>query len=89
MSGQTAFVAGATGVVGRYLLSHFCRKDSGWDVVYAGSRRKVDIVPEEGGAPIEPIEVDLSSREDCVQKLQNLGITHFFFAAYAGSVDVE
>ena len=39
--------------------------------------------------PITSIQVDLSSPDDCLAKLQHLEITHLFFAAYAGSVDVH
>ena len=86
---RVAFVAGGTGVVGRYLLTRLSRKGSPWDVVYAGGRRKLDITPEVGGCPIVSVEVDLTSPEDCAEKVGHLNVTHFFFAAYAGSVSVE
>ena len=66
---RVAFVAGGTGVVGRYLLTRLSRKGSPWDVVYAGGRRKLDITPEVGGCPIVSVEVDLTSPEDCTEKL--------------------
>lgn len=83
-----AFVAGGTGVVGRYLLTQLSRKGSAWTVVYAGGRRKLDIEAQEGGTPVVSVEVDLTSQADCTAKLANLNVTHFFFAAYAGTVDV-
>ena len=46
MPHRVALVVGATGVVGRYLLMHFSRNGSPWDLIYAASRRPADIAPE-------------------------------------------
>ncbi len=73
---KKAVIAGATGVVGRYLLKHLV--DSGnWEIV-AVSRRKPDI-----GGNYMHLAVDLSNPADSKAKLaQEKGVTHVFFAAY-------
>lgn len=76
---RKAIVAGATGVVGRYILAHLVRSGD-WRVV-AVSRRRPDIA---GG--YEHIAVDLL---DGAQARAGLGglddITHVFFAAYSSA----
>lgn len=78
---RTALVAGATGVVGRNLLSHLL-EDGSWDII-AVSRRAPDI---EG--TYTHFSVDLLDPADCAEKLgRDLGVTHIFFAAYLEKPD--
>lgn len=80
---RTAVIAGATGVVGRYLLRHLV--DTGaWNVV-ALSRRKPDV---EGR--YTHIAVDLSDAADSNAKLAHLReATHLFYAGYVDRPDPE
>jgi nucleoside-diphosphate-sugar epimerase len=76
MGERKALIAGATGVVGRYLLKHLV-ETGGWNVV-AVSRRKPDIEGE-----YEHIAADLTDSADCKAKLSHLeDLTHVFYAAY-------
>ncbi|MEM9232261.1 MAG: SDR family oxidoreductase [Pseudomonadota bacterium] len=78
---RTALIAGATGVVGRNLLSHLL-EDGTWDII-AVSRRAPDI---EGA--YAHIAIDLLDAADCADKLgRDLGVTHIFFAAYVEKPD--
>ncbi|MGH8676879.1 MAG: SDR family oxidoreductase, partial [Burkholderiales bacterium] len=71
-----ALIAGATGVVGRYLLKHLVRTRA-WEII-AVSRRKPDIPGN-----YEHVAVDLLNGADCHAGLARLrDVTHVFFAAY-------
>lgn len=81
MAQQTALVAGATGVVGRYLLAHLARSGA-WNVI-ALSRR----MPDVAGA-YRHIPVDLLDRAGTQARLSELSeATHIFFAAYVERAD--
>ena len=76
MTKPKALIAGATGVVGRYLLMHLLETRA-WDIV-AVSRRKPDVVGDYRHAAI-----DLSDRGDCEIGLGSMrDVTHVFYAAY-------
>jgi nucleoside-diphosphate-sugar epimerase len=78
-----ALVAGATGVVGRYLLMHLLERGD-WDVV-AVSRRKPDVPGE-----YLHVAADLTDVADCRIKLGALqGVTHVFYAAYLERPDAQ
>jgi nucleoside-diphosphate-sugar epimerase len=73
---KKAVVAGATGVVGRYLLQHLVRTGR-WEVV-AVSRRRPDV-----GGDYLHVAADLSDPAQARASLARLGgVTHVFFAAY-------
>jgi nucleoside-diphosphate-sugar epimerase len=73
---RKALVAGATGVVGRYLLQHLVRSGT-WDVV-AVSRRRPDI-----DGNYTHVAADLSDAADSRSRLSRLAdVTHVFYAAY-------
>ena len=81
MAERKALVAGATGVVGRYLLMHLLERGD-WDVV-AVSRRRPDV----RGA-FEHVAVDLTDAQDCRARLGGLrDVTHVFYAAYLERAD--
>lgn len=83
MSERTAIVAGATGVVGRYLLAHLVGRGD-WTVL-ALSRRRPDLA----GA-YRHIPVDLLDRDDVRTSLEGLGeVTHVFYAAYVERADPQ
>lgn len=75
MTKRTALVAGASGLVGSYLLQHLIQQD-GWDVI-AISRRKPDV-----SGTYRHVAVDLLDPADCKSKLGALQISHLFFTAY-------
>lgn len=76
MANRKALIAGATGVVGRYMLKHLV-ETGGWDVV-AVSRRRPDI-----GGNYEHIAADLGDAQACKARFAHLAdVTHLFFAAY-------
>ena len=71
----TAVVAGATGIVGRYLIAHLARL-GGWRIV--GLARRPD--PSLGG--VDWVEVDLIDRQACLDTIGAIsGATHLFYAA--------
>ena len=75
-SRKHALVVGATGVVGRNMISHLLR-DGNWEIT-AISRRAPDLV----GA-FNHVSVDLLDADDTNSKLQRIrGITHVFYSAY-------
>lgn len=70
-------VAGATGIVGRYLIAHL-KQIGGWDIV--GLARRPD--PAVDG--ITWVEVDLLDRDACADRIGAIaGATHLFYAARA------
>jgi nucleoside-diphosphate-sugar epimerase len=74
---KKALVAGASGVIGRYLVSELSK--SGWDVV--GLSRSVPSARSTAG--LEFLAVDLLDRDICLEAIRNVrGITHVFYAAY-------
>ncbi len=78
---RKALVAGATGVVGRYVLEHLV--ELGWDAV-AVSRRKPDVPGR-----YEHLAVDLMDPAACRAAFRRLDdVTHVFFAAYVEKPDV-
>jgi len=78
---KKAVVAGATGVVGRYLLQHLVQC-GGWKIV-AVSRRRPDI---EGA--FTHLAVDLLNAADCREKLGSLrDATHVFYSAFVQDPD--
>ena len=78
---RTAVVAGATGVVGRYLLRHLLETGD-WNVV-ALSRRRPDVAGE-----FRHVAVDLLDAADCRAKLSPLrDATHVFHAAFVQVAD--
>ncbi len=83
MKRRTALVAGATGLVGGYLLAHLLEQGD-WDIV-AVSRRKPDVPGN-----YRHISVDLLDRADCRSKLASLtDISHIFFVAYIEHADPQ
>jgi nucleoside-diphosphate-sugar epimerase len=83
MAGYKALVAGATGVVGRYLLMLLMER-SGWEVV-AVSRRKPDVAGD-----YLHLAADLTDAQECRGKLSALrDVTHVFYAAYLDRPDVH
>lgn len=82
MTRRQALVAGATGVVGRYVLKHLVEV-GGWEIV-AISRRKPDVPGR-----YEHVALDLMDADACRAKLARLpGVTHVFFAAYVEKPDL-
>jgi len=80
---RTALVAGASGLVGSYLLKHLLDQGD-WDVV-ALSRRKPDVPGN-----YRHIAVDLLDAADCKSKLGALTrISHVFFVAYIERADPQ
>ncbi len=78
---RTAVIAGATGVVGRYLLRHLLQTGE-WNVI-ALSRRRPDVAGE-----FRHVAVDLHDAADCRAKLAPLGdATHVFHAAFVQVAD--
>jgi nucleoside-diphosphate-sugar epimerase len=76
-------VTGATGVVGRYLLTHLLAQP-GWDVV-AVSRRKPDVPGNYLHVPL-----DLTDAAACrAQRELFRGVTHAFYAAYLERPDPQ
>lgn len=76
MAKRKALVAGATGVVGRYLLRHLVEQPD-WDAV-AVSRRRPDV-----GGDYLHVPVDLTDAAECKARLGGLAdVTHVFYAAY-------
>jgi nucleoside-diphosphate-sugar epimerase len=83
MPSKKALVAGATGVVGRYLLRHLVQQPD-WEVV-ALSRRRPDVP---GG--FVHARVDLTDAADCQAHLAELrDVTHVFYAAYLERPDAQ
>ena len=78
---RKAIVAGATGVVGRYVLAHLARSGA-WRVVGV-SRRRPDVAGD-----YEHIAVDLLDGDEARARLGGLDdATHVFFAAYIERAD--
>lgn len=76
MDKKIALVAGATGIIGSYLLKHLSSLGD-WEAIGLSRR-----IPEEKN-DLNYLSVDLTDYEDCIEKFKNLGpITHIFFAAY-------
>ncbi|MDJ0893787.1 MAG: SDR family oxidoreductase [Alphaproteobacteria bacterium] len=76
MTNRTVLIAGATGVVGGYLLRHFAERDD-WRTI-AVSRRAPDVPGR-----YTHIAADLLDPADAAAKLAGLsGLTHVLFAAY-------
>jgi nucleoside-diphosphate-sugar epimerase len=74
---KTALVAGATGVVGRYLLQHLAQ--TGQWKVFALSRRRPDVPGD-----YVHVAADLSDAAGTRVKLERLAdVSHVFYAAYA------
>jgi len=83
MSKKTALVVGATGVVGRNLLSYLSQV-GGWNVL-AVARRQPDVPGDWTHIPI-----DLLDRLDCEAKAPLLAATtHIFFSAYIERKDQQ
>jgi nucleoside-diphosphate-sugar epimerase len=83
MTSRTALVAGASGLVGSYLLKRLLDQ-GGWDVV-ALSRRKPDVPGN-----YRHIAVDLLNAAECKSKLGALTqISHLFFVAYVERPDAH
>jgi nucleoside-diphosphate-sugar epimerase len=81
MTGATALVAGATGIVGRNLIEHL-NEVGGWDVVGIARR------PESDELAAEMIAVDLGVRDAVLERLDGVsGVTHVFYAARAPRAD--
>lgn len=81
MHDRTALVAGATGVVGRYLLRHLL-DEGGWNVV-AVSRRIPDVTGD-----FLHVVVDLLDPDACRAALAPLsGVTHVFYAGFVQVAD--
>ncbi len=75
-SRKHALIVGATGVVGRNMISHLLR-DGSWDIT-ALSRRAPDLI----GA-FNHVSVDLLDANTTTSQLRQLhGITHVFYSAY-------
>jgi nucleoside-diphosphate-sugar epimerase len=80
---RKAVVTGATGVVGRYLLSHLTAQPD-WDVI-AVSRRKPDVPGE-----YLHVALDLTDAAACqAQREAFAGATHAFYAAYVERPDPQ
>ena len=80
---RKALVAGATGVVGRYLLMHLVERGD-WEVVAVSRRR-----PEVAGA-FQHVAADLTDPQGCRSKLGELrDVTHLFYAAYLDRADLR
>lgn len=80
MAGQTALVAGASGIIGRGLLDTL-RDQPDWQVAALG-RRPVD--------GVRTIAADLRDRAATLDALRTAGrdVTHVFFAAYMPAPDL-
>lgn len=78
---RKALVAGATGVVGRYLLQHLVERGD-WDIV-AVSRRRPDVPGD-----YAHVAVDLLDAADCRLRLGALrDVTHVFYSAFVQDAD--
>src|ERR1700737_5107 len=78
---RTAFVTGASGLAGGYMLAHLLEQ-GGWDIV-AVSRRKPQIPGD-----YRHIAVDLLDPADCRTKLGPLtNISHLFYLAITERAD--
>ena len=74
MTGKTALVAGASGLIGRRIVEHLLAT-GGWDVI--GLARSPRVSPD-----MLWIAVDLTDAADCARKLGALTeVTHIFYAA--------
>ena len=74
MTGKTALVAGASGLIGRRIVEHLLAT-GGWDVI--GLARSPRVSPD-----MLWIAVDLNDAADCARKLGALTeVTHIFYAA--------
>ncbi|MBK8019111.1 MAG: SDR family oxidoreductase [Betaproteobacteria bacterium] len=83
MTKRTAVVAGATGVVGRTLVSHL-QSQPGWNVI-AVSRR-----PPENAPRVRHVPMDLSDAQDCGRHASLLSAaTHVFYCAFVQDPDPE
>lgn len=81
MKRRKAVIAGASGLVGQFLLAHLLARGD-WEVV-AVSRRKPDVPGD-----YRHLSVDLANRSDVEGALQSItDVTHVFFAAYAPHAD--
>lgn len=70
-----AVVAGCTGIVG-HRIAQYLAEIKEWEVI--GVSRK----PPLRGAKFRSLQVDLTSAQDCKEKLRSLrGVTHLFYAA--------
>lgn len=91
-----ALVVGGTGVVGRYIIKHLASPASRFQLCYSCSRRPADVGDSSLSPKLRSIQVDLlklqNSESDGAEEgrvnLGRLGVTHLFFAGYAGSVEV-
>lgn len=76
MTKKTALIVGATGVIGRYLVSHLAKLED-WEVIGV-SRKK----PENSDG-VRYIEADLLQPEELKVKFSDLKhVTHLIYAAY-------
>lgn len=74
---KTAVIAGATGVIGRYIVDYL-KEQEDWEVI-AVSRH----IPEEKEEGVQFVSADMEDAGDMKQKLSEFpSITHFFYAAY-------
>jgi nucleoside-diphosphate-sugar epimerase len=87
-----ACVVGGTGVVGRYVVAHLAGRASRFARCYSCSRRPADVAGSGGRGlgKLRSVQVDLlrdgdgaaAARRDA---LADLGVTHLFYAGYAGT----
>lgn len=78
-------------MVGRYIIKHLASPASRFQLCYSCSRRPADVSDSTLSPKLRSIQVDLlngDGAEDGRVNLGRLGITHLFFAGYAGSVEV-
>lgn len=78
-----AIVAGATGIVGRYLIAHL-RQIGGWEIVGLARR------PDRSIDDVDWVEVDLIDRQACLSRVGAVsGATHLFYAARSAPGDPD
>lgn len=79
----TAVVAGATGIVGRYLIEHL-RQIGGWRIMGLARR------PDPSLEGVDWVEVDLIDRQACLESVGAIsGATHLFYAARSAPGDAD
>ncbi|KAK5011620.1 hypothetical protein LTR39_004484 [Cryomyces antarcticus] len=80
----SAIVTGATGILGREIVSELGRSPQQWPTVHALSRSKKDEYPQN----VVHNHIDLtSSAKEMAEQLKNVEGEYIFFAAYLAQDD--
>ncbi|KAI6882845.1 hypothetical protein KC318_g4802, partial [Hortaea werneckii] len=80
----SALVTGATGILGREIVTELGKDQQTWSTVYALSRSKKEAYAEN----VKHQHIDLlSSAQDMAKELGNIQPEYIFFAAYLAKPD--